>query len=180
MKPKPVKERDSLDLLELVCELHSRSLNQPRNKNMHDAYIEAKQEMERRIKALHISNSLLPEKEEIQAAYKKVSEDNIKYNLSYDNENWFEAGVHFCSNYNCSKSNLKEFEVKRLTNGKDESHLVIITKPAIEDIFIGTVLIVPYVDGFKDPKSVILQIDADGKPKIANDKFVIVNEYVYE
>ena len=49
-KPKPAEERDTLDLLELVCQLHSRALNQPRNKDMHDAYVEARQEMERRIK----------------------------------------------------------------------------------------------------------------------------------
>lgn len=49
-KPKPVKERDDLDLLELVCQLHSRSLAYP-SKDMHDAYVEARQEMEARIKA---------------------------------------------------------------------------------------------------------------------------------
>jgi hypothetical protein len=75
---------------------------------------------------------------------------------------------------------LKEFEVKRLTNGRGESHLVVITEPAIEDIAIGTVVIVPYADGFKDPKAVILQVDDKGSPKRANDKFAIVNEYVYE
>tara|TARA_X000001382_G_scaffold123112_1_gene106589 strand:- start:2196 stop:2525 length:330 start_codon:yes stop_codon:yes gene_type:complete len=47
---KPVEERNTLDLLELVCQLHSRALNNPRSKNMHDAYVEARQEMERRIK----------------------------------------------------------------------------------------------------------------------------------
>ena len=49
-EPKSVESRDTLDLLELVCQLHSRALNQPRNKNMHDAYVETRQEMERRIK----------------------------------------------------------------------------------------------------------------------------------
>lgn len=49
-KLKTVKERDTLDLFELVCQLHSRALNQPKNKDMHDAYVEARQEMERRIK----------------------------------------------------------------------------------------------------------------------------------
>lgn len=50
-EPIPVEKRDTLDLLELVCQLHSRALNQPKSKNMHDAYVEARQEMERRIKA---------------------------------------------------------------------------------------------------------------------------------
>jgi len=73
---------------------------------------------------------------------------------------------------------LKEFEVKRLTNGRGNSHLVVITEPAIEDISIGSVLIVPYADGFKDPKSVILQVDAVGKPKTANGyAYAVVAEY---
>lgn len=50
-KPMPVRERTDLDLLELVCQLHSRSLNQPHNKGMHDAYVEARKEMESRLRA---------------------------------------------------------------------------------------------------------------------------------
>jgi len=75
---------------------------------------------------------------------------------------------------------LKEFEVKRMTNGRGESHLLVVTKPAIEDVAIGSVVIVPYADGFKDPKAVILQVDDKGNPKRANDMFAIVNEYLYE
>lgn len=74
----------------------------------------------------------------------------------------------------------KEFEVKRLTNGRGHSHLVVITEPAIEDVEIGTVVIIPYADGFKDPCKVLLQTDDKGMPKRANGKFGIVNEYVYE
>lgn len=47
---KTPKERDTLDLLELVCQLHSRSLNTG-TKEIHDAYMEARQELERRIRA---------------------------------------------------------------------------------------------------------------------------------
>jgi hypothetical protein len=47
---KTPKERDTLDLLELVCQLHSRSLNAG-TKAMHDAYVEARQELESRIVA---------------------------------------------------------------------------------------------------------------------------------
>ena len=47
---KTPKERDTLDLLELVCQLHSRSLNTG-TKAMHDAYVEARQELESRIVA---------------------------------------------------------------------------------------------------------------------------------
>lgn len=47
---KTPKERDTLDLIELVCQLHSRSLNTG-TKVMHDAYVEARQELESRIVA---------------------------------------------------------------------------------------------------------------------------------
>lgn len=49
---KSVKERDNLDLLELVCQLHSRAVNQAHNKLMHDAYVEARKEMESRLSTL--------------------------------------------------------------------------------------------------------------------------------
>lgn len=74
----------------------------------------------------------------------------------------------------------KEFEVTRCTNGRGNSHLLVITEPAIEDIHIGTVVIVPYADGFKDPIKVRLQTDEKGLLKRANEKFAIVSEYIYE
>lgn len=74
----------------------------------------------------------------------------------------------------------KKFEVKRLTNGRGHSHLVVITEPAIVDVHIGTVVIVPYAEGFKDPCKVVLQTDDKGEPKRANEKFGIVHEYIYE
>lgn len=48
IKPTSVKERDNLNLLELVCQLHSRALLFPSRK-MHDAYIEARKELETRL-----------------------------------------------------------------------------------------------------------------------------------
>lgn len=74
----------------------------------------------------------------------------------------------------------KEFKVQRLPNGRGYSHLVVITEPAIEDIEIGTVVIIPYVDGFKDPVKVRLQINNNGCPIRANGKFGVVNEYIYD
>lgn len=74
----------------------------------------------------------------------------------------------------------KEFELKRMTNGRGHSHLLVVTEPAIEDIEIGTVVIIPYADGFKDPCKVKLQVDENGIPKRANKKFGIVTEYIYE
>ena len=46
---KTVKERDDLDLLTLVCELHARSLMH-QTKVLHDASVEARQELEARSK----------------------------------------------------------------------------------------------------------------------------------
>lgn len=53
IKPIPVTERTTLDLLELVCQLHARSLMYM-TKEMHDASAEARQELERRIIELEI------------------------------------------------------------------------------------------------------------------------------
>lgn len=74
----------------------------------------------------------------------------------------------------------KEFEVQKLTNGRGHKHLVVITESAIEDIHIGTIIIVPYAEGFREPNKVLLQIDENGLPKRANDKFAIVLKYIYE
>ena len=46
---KKVEERTTPDLLELTLQLHSRALNQPNNKEMHEAYVEASQELEKRL-----------------------------------------------------------------------------------------------------------------------------------
>ena len=48
---KTPKERNNLDLLELVCQLHYRALSYP-NKKLHNAYIEARQELESRLSKL--------------------------------------------------------------------------------------------------------------------------------
>jgi hypothetical protein len=50
IEPTPVKDRDNLDLLELVCQLHARSLSYP-SKEMHDAAVEARKELELRLTA---------------------------------------------------------------------------------------------------------------------------------
>ena len=46
---KKVEEHTSLDLLELTLQLHSRAINQPGNKEMHEASMEARQELEKRL-----------------------------------------------------------------------------------------------------------------------------------
>ena len=49
IKIKTLQERDSLDLLELVCQLHSRVLLNMNNIEMHNSYMEARKELENRI-----------------------------------------------------------------------------------------------------------------------------------
>ena len=46
---KKVKDRNNIDLLELTLQLHSRSLVY-NTKEMHDAYVEARTELEKRFK----------------------------------------------------------------------------------------------------------------------------------
>ena len=74
----------------------------------------------------------------------------------------------------------KEFEIQRLKNHSGHSHLVIITDPAIEDVHIGTVVIVPFAEGFRDPIKAVVQVDVDGIPKTANGKFAIVAQYIWD
>lgn len=74
----------------------------------------------------------------------------------------------------------KEFKIEKLKNGYGHSHLVVITEPAIEDVHIGTVVIVPYAEGFKEPVKALLQVDENDIPKRANGQFAIVSKYIYE
>lgn len=50
IQPKTPQERDNLDLLETVCQLHSRALMY-QTKPLHDAYIEHRKELETRLLA---------------------------------------------------------------------------------------------------------------------------------
>lgn len=74
----------------------------------------------------------------------------------------------------------KIFDVIRAKNGRGDSNLLVITEEAIPDLSIGTVLIVPYANGFSDPKKVLLETDEAGIPKTSNNQFAIVNEYIYD
>lgn len=64
-EPKPVKERDNHDLLELVLQLHSRSLQHP-SKEMHDAYVEARTEMESRLENLELPTQQTGEEDNVE------------------------------------------------------------------------------------------------------------------
>jgi len=46
--------------------------------------------------------------------------------------------------------------------------------------YIGTVVIIPYANGFVDPIKVVLQVDENGIPKRANEVFGIVLKYIYK
>lgn len=70
-EPKPVKERDNLNLLELVCQLHFRALNFP-SKEMHDAYMEARKELEKRLSSHDVN-----EDEIIEATIEFCNVNNI-------------------------------------------------------------------------------------------------------
>ena len=74
----------------------------------------------------------------------------------------------------------KTFKVMRASNGNGDSNLLVIIDDAVVDIHIGTVLLVPYVKGYIDPSKVLIYVNEDGSPKLANKKFVIVSEYIYE
>ena len=84
IESKPVEERDTLDLLELVCQLHSRALNNS-SKNMHDAYVEARQEMERRIKVNNnfVLADVSRQSELLFAFIKAVKEEFADQNWDY-------------------------------------------------------------------------------------------------
>ncbi len=76
--------------------------------------------------------------------------------------------------------NSKIFEIKELTNGMGLKHLTVIIESALVDVHIGTVLIVPYAEGFRIPEKVSLYVDEKGEPITANTKFAVVEKYIHE
>lgn len=74
----------------------------------------------------------------------------------------------------------KEFPVTQMTNGRGHRHFLAITEPAIEDISLGSVVIIPYAEGFKEPSRVVLLVDELGKPQLANSSLAIVLKYLYD
>jgi len=72
-----------------------------------------------------------------------------------------------------------EFDIIRATNGRGDSNLIAVTEPAIPDISIGTIVIIPYANGYKDPIKATLMVDKNGVPIRANEKFGIVVKYIY-
>lgn len=79
-----------------------------------------------------------------------------------------------------SKETTGVFPVIRLTNGAGHSNLMIVTEEAIPDVFIGSVLLVPVAQGYKDPTQVRVIIDDGGRPVATNLRTCIVAEYIYK
>lgn len=75
--------------------------------------------------------------------------------------------------------NTKTFEVKRMSNGRGISNLLLILDEAIPDVYIGTALLVPMPAGFKDPIAATVVVDENGVPSKTNLDTCIVTEYKY-
>jgi hypothetical protein len=87
---KSPKEGDSIDLLELVCQLHSRALAYP-SEDMHNAYIEARNELEKRL-ANPLHNAVEVKSDDDKAAENNETpfiNDRESKDKFYDLENKF-------------------------------------------------------------------------------------------
>lgn len=73
----------------------------------------------------------------------------------------------------------KTFEIKRMSNGRGISNLLLIFDEAIPDVYIGTALLVPMPSGFKDPIAATVIVDEKGVPMRTNLDTCIVTEYKY-
>lgn len=73
----------------------------------------------------------------------------------------------------------KTFEIKRMSNGHGISNLLLVYDEAIPDVYIGTALLVPMPNGFKDPTAVTVVVDNDGVPMRSNLDTCIVTVYIF-
>lgn len=73
----------------------------------------------------------------------------------------------------------KTFEVVRASNRRGTSNLLLIFDEAIPDIYIGTALLVPMPNGFKDPVAATVVVGDDGVPMRSNLDTCIVTLYIY-
>lgn len=76
--------------------------------------------------------------------------------------------------------NKKRYNVIRAKNGRGVSNLLIISDEAMPDIKIGSALMVPIADGYKDPLSVTIIIDENGIPLKTNLDTCVVLKYHYD
>jgi len=100
---KTPKERSTPDLLELVVELHARGLNYP-SKEMHDAYWEARRELERRIGANKISNKMNKEEEKI---FREIVAKDCKRMAQENNVAWCGISLYLDGEHDKGKSEFR-------------------------------------------------------------------------
>lgn len=74
----------------------------------------------------------------------------------------------------------KEYKLERLSNGRGHSNLLAIIEEAVPDGQMGTAIVVPYVNGYKDPVKAILQVDDKGMPLRSSTGLAIVSDFIYE
>lgn len=81
---KTAKERDNMDLLELVCQLHSRALRYP-SEEMHKAYIDARKELESRLSPSQSSSTQPAQKQgySVEELFSKWDIDFIESALNF-------------------------------------------------------------------------------------------------
>lgn len=73
----------------------------------------------------------------------------------------------------------KTFKVIRASNGRGISNLLLVFEEAIPDVYIGTALLVPVPDGYKDPVAVTVVVDDSGVPMRSNIDTCIVTVYIF-
>lgn len=73
----------------------------------------------------------------------------------------------------------RTFEVKRATNGRGTSNLILVINEAIPDIYIGDAPLVPLPAGFKDPIAATVVVDEKGVPVRTSIDTCIVTEYKF-
>lgn len=72
----------------------------------------------------------------------------------------------------------KTFNVFRAKDGRGVSNLLLVIDEAIADVHIGSALLVPIADGFKDPVAVKVIVDNNGVPFRSNINTCAVIEYI--
>lgn len=73
----------------------------------------------------------------------------------------------------------KTFKVIRAKNGRGVSNLLLVIEEGVPDIYIGTALLVPMPEGFKDPVAVTVVVDEEGIPMRSNLDTCIVTVYIH-
>lgn len=76
--------------------------------------------------------------------------------------------------------NKKRYDVIRAENGRGISNLLVVYDDAIPDVYIGSALMVPIADGYKDPLAVTVIVAEDGLPVRTNLDTCVVLEYHYK